>query len=82
MSRPKKTNGRKTGGSRMIEKGYKASQLWYTPEQYDLVKLAAAENRRPMSRFAILATLAAAHQVVKQHNGHPGARGPKGVNRG
>ena len=40
------------------------SQLWYTPEQYELVKRAANIDRRPMTTFAILAVLKAARLVL------------------
>lgn len=54
-----------TGPTRMRELGKIASQLWYTPEQYDLVKRAAQLDKRPMTTFAILATLEAATLLLK-----------------
>lgn len=54
-----------TGGSGMMERGYKASQLWYTPEDYALVQRAAKLVRRPMTTFAIVAALAEAKRVIK-----------------
>jgi uncharacterized protein (DUF1778 family) len=47
-----------------FRKSRRASQLWYTPEQYDLVKKAANIVRRPMTTFAILATLKAARYTL------------------
>ncbi len=52
-----------TGGKRMAKLGYKPSQLWYTQEEYDLVQAAALIVRRPMTQFAILATVAEAKRV-------------------
>lgn len=53
-----------TGGKRMAKLGYKPSQLWYTQEEYDLIQKAAHKVRRPMTQFAILATLAEAKRVL------------------
>jgi hypothetical protein len=56
----------KTGGKRMAQLGYKASQLWYTEEEYALVQAAAAIDGRPMTQFAIRAAVAEAKRVLKQ----------------
>jgi uncharacterized protein (DUF1778 family) len=52
----------------MRKKGIKCSQLWYTPEEYELVKKAANIVRRPMTTFAILATIRFATQVFQESN--------------
>lgn len=68
----------------MAELGKKASQIWYTQEQYDLVKKAAELRFVAMTTFTINATIIAAAEVVKNHKPHKphkAARGPKGVNR-
>lgn len=57
-------NGRNDGAVKRFRAKRKASQLWYTPEQYDLVKRAARLDRRPMTQFAIAATLRAAAQTT------------------
>ena len=65
-----------TGGKRMAKLGYKPSQLWYTAEEYQLVQAAAIIDRRPMTQFAILATVAEAKRVLKnaKEAGEPDAR--------
>jgi uncharacterized protein (DUF1778 family) len=55
-----------TGGKRMAKLGYKPSQLWYTQEEYNLVQEAALAVRRPMTQFAILATVAEAKRVLRE----------------
>lgn len=63
-----------TGGKRMVKLGYKPSQLWYTQEEYDLVQAAALIVRRPMTQFAIIATVAEAKRVLKEaENAHESA---------
>lgn len=57
-----------TGGKRMAKLGYKPSQLWYTQEEYDLVQAAALCVRRPMTQFAILATVAEAKKVLMEQD--------------
>ena len=59
---PKKPKS--TGARRMRQLGKIASQLWYTPEQYELVKKAATMERRAMTNFAIMATVKAAQRVL------------------
>ena len=56
-----------TGGKRMAKLGYKPSQLWYTQEEYELVQSAALIVRRPMTQFAILATVAEAKRVLMEN---------------
>jgi hypothetical protein len=48
-----------------MRKNLKVSQLWYTPEQYALVKAAAARISRPMTTLAILATLEEARRICQ-----------------
>ena len=55
-----------TGSVRMRTLGKKPSQLWYPPEQYDLVKRAAFTEHLPMATFAILATVAAAKNTLSE----------------
>lgn len=57
----------KSGSAKMYELGKKPSLLWYTPEDFALVKAAAKADRRPMTQFAIVATLAAARKVMAEH---------------
>jgi len=52
------------GTRRLRELGKIASQLWYTPEDYEIVKKAASLCRRPMTQFAIMATLQAARYAL------------------
>jgi uncharacterized protein (DUF1778 family) len=46
-------------------RGKKNSQLWFTPEDMEIVKAAAKLDRRPVSTFCLLAVLAAARKVLK-----------------
>lgn len=82
MSRPKKTKFRSTGGRRMKELGHIASQLWYTPEDYELVLTASILDRRPMTTFAILAATEAARQLIASKGGRVEFAGSKEVPRG
>lgn len=56
---PRKNSQRRHGTKRV-------SQLWYRPDDYELVKAAAKLDRRPMTTFAIRATLQAARDVIDQ----------------
>lgn len=49
----------------MQASGKKSSQLWYTPEQYELVKRAAEVVERPMTKFAIIAVIKAAKRIIR-----------------
>ena len=55
---------RKKTAIQRFRENKKCSQLFYTPEQYALVKAAAAIDHRPMTQFAIIATLRAARLVL------------------
>lgn len=57
-----------SGSKKMYLLGKKPQLLWYTPEQYALIKAAAAADGRSMANFALHATVKAAelqlaHQV-------------------
>jgi len=54
----------------MYELGKKNSQLWYTQEEYDLVRKASKLVRRPMSTFAILAVLREAKRIIADDECH------------
>lgn len=58
MARKRQTSSRRHDGKR-------PSQLWYTPEQYELVKRAAQVDGRSMVNFAKRATVAAARQMMR-----------------
>jgi uncharacterized protein (DUF1778 family) len=64
-SMTRKTNT-ESGAKRMVELGYKPSQLWYTEEEYALVQAAARMDGRPMTQFAIRAAVAEAKRVLNQ----------------
>ena len=77
MPKPLKKK-RPTGACRMRALGKRQSQLWYTAEQYALVKRASAVVRRPMTTFAILATLKAARAVSRNPNDPDALTRPEG----
>jgi uncharacterized protein (DUF1778 family) len=51
---------KKTGGNRMMELGKRPSQVWLRPEDYELIKAAAALDGRPIAQFIKLAAIKAA----------------------
>ena len=54
-----------SGWAKNHKQGKKTSQLWYTPEQYDMVKRAAKAVNRSMTNFALYNTLIEARKVLK-----------------
>jgi len=55
------------GAAKLRKKlGYRSSQLWFLPWQMDLIKEAANLERRPVTVFTILATVAAARKVIEK----------------
>lgn len=55
----------KSGGARMMAKGYKPVLLQLTPDQHELIRQAAVADNRPMAQFAKLAALEAAKRFLE-----------------
>jgi uncharacterized protein (DUF1778 family) len=59
-----------TKATRRFRSGKKVSQLWFAPADYELVKRAAAVDRRSIATFAIMSTLKAAKDVIRTAGGN------------
>jgi Protein of unknown function (DUF1778) len=68
----RKKRAKPGGGNRMMELGYKPVQVWLDREEYAAISQAAALDSRPMTRFVVLAALAAAREMIRNRQANEG----------
>jgi uncharacterized protein (DUF1778 family) len=58
----RKPSKQATGGNRMVELGYRPVQIWLDEHEYAQIKAAAKKDRRPMTKYMLIAALTKATQ--------------------
>jgi uncharacterized protein (DUF1778 family) len=64
MAKKRPASKHKTGGGRMKELGYMPIQVWCDREDMALLKEAADQDERPLTRFVLKAALEKAKELL------------------